>query len=130
MLNRRAFFNFIACGLSLLTFRSFAQPAGKVFRLGYLSLLSPDPASAGGEFFLGLKLALAKAGYVAYGPYHREIFDLAAEYVAKILSGMSPGDLPVQQPTRFALVVNARTATVLGLTTPPSILARACEVIR
>lgn len=61
MIRRRAF---IAGGLALLTSRVLAQPAGKVFRLGYLSLLSPDPGSAGGVFFLGLQLALTKLGYV------------------------------------------------------------------
>jgi putative ABC transport system substrate-binding protein len=66
---------------------------------------------------------------LSYGPQLLENARLAAGYVAKILQGAKPADLPVQQPTKFQLIVNLNTAKALGLAVPPSILARADEVI-
>ena len=68
-------------------------------------------------------------GLLSYGQLQRESFERAAALVDKILNGAKPADLPVEQPTRFQLVVNLKTAKALGLTVPPSILARATEVI-
>jgi putative tryptophan/tyrosine transport system substrate-binding protein len=68
-------------------------------------------------------------GLLSYGPDQLPLVQEVARYVDKILRGAKPGDLPVQQPTRFELVVNLKTAQALGLTVPASILARADEVI-
>lgn len=67
---------------------------------------------------------------VAFGASRREVFRRSANYVKRILAGANPGELPVEQPTRFELVVNLKTAKELGITIPQSVLLRADEVIR
>jgi putative ABC transport system substrate-binding protein len=66
---------------------------------------------------------------LSYGPYPGDAVRRAASYVDRILRGEKPGDLPVQLPTKFEMVVNRKTATALGIAIPPSILLRADEVI-
>ena len=77
----------------------------------------------------GFREYVEAGGLTSYGPNFPDLFRRAAEFVDKILRGVKPADLPVEQPTKFDLIINLITAKALGLTIPPTLLSRANEVI-
>jgi putative ABC transport system substrate-binding protein len=124
--------------LARLTPADFRDPAGGPSLL----MVSPDAVFWNHRVEIVALAAAARAtalysereyvdagGLMSYGPNVPDVFRRTAGYVARILNGAKPADLPVQQPTKFELVVNLKTAQALGLTIPPFILAGADEVI-
>ena len=89
-----------------------------------LASKAPLPATYGHRAFVD------EGGLMSYGPSPGDLFRRSAGYVDKILKGAKPGDLPIEQPTRFELIVNLKTAKALGIAIPQSILLQADEVIK
>jgi len=96
---------------------------GSRLRINTLALAARLPVMLASREFI------EAAGLISYGPNFPDLYRRTAEYVDKILRGAKPADLPVEQPTKFELVVNLTTAKALGLTLPDSMLARADEVV-
>jgi putative ABC transport system substrate-binding protein len=102
-----------------------ASPAARVNRQQVTALMARHrlPAVYPFPYFASV------GGLICYGPNAVEQFRLAADYVNRILKGEKPADMPVQAPTKYELLINLKTANALGLTVPPSLIARADEVI-
>ena len=137
MMDRRSFVGTVAAALLAIPLAGEAQQPGRIYRLGVLSG-GPRPISDGG-LTQWLATYLREQGYVEgrnlavesrFGPSFVDMLHKVGLYVDKILKGAKPADLPVQQPTRFELVINLNAAKAIGITVPQSLLLRADEVIR
>jgi putative ABC transport system substrate-binding protein len=110
-------------GSNALVVADDAEFTAQRTRIAELALRSQLPTVS------GLREMAEAGGLMAYGASFRELYRRAASQVHKILQGVNPADLPVEQPTKFEFVLNMRTAKALGLTIPSSLLALADEVI-
>ena len=120
----RAFSDMTRARASALTVLTSVAFLGARRRLADLTAKNRLPAA------YGAREHVDAGGLMSYGPDYADLFRRAATYVDKILKGAKPADLPVEQPTKFELVINMKTAKALGLTIPPAVLARADEIIQ
>jgi putative ABC transport system substrate-binding protein len=119
----RAFSDMVRARASALIVPAYGMFIRQKSRLVELAAKNRLPA------VYGTKEIAEDGGFMSYGPDVADLFRRAATYVDKILKGAKPNDLPVQQPTKYELVINLKTAKALGLTIPPSLLLRADHVI-
>ncbi|MEA2345973.1 MAG: hypothetical protein QOF63_4142 [Thermoanaerobaculia bacterium] len=103
------------CALLSQLFRSKDRKATPIPFINFAQFLEATVVTAG--------------GLMSFGPNYEDLFRRAADLVDKVLRGSNPADIPVEQPTKFDLVINLKTAKALGLEVPPTMLARADEVI-
>jgi len=147
---RRALVLAVAFGILTAPLTVEAQPAGKIPKVGAAKKERAEAVLVlASGFFNAHRKRLATlaaeyrmptfwehrdfvdvGGLISYGPNIQDMYRRAAVYVDKILKGARPGHLPVEQPTKFELVVNLKTAKALGLTIPPSVLLRTDETIQ
>ena len=97
--------------------------------LGALQQIIDRVAKARLPAIFGPRECAAAGGLIAYGPDQKRAYRIAADYVDKILKGASPASLPVEQPTKFELIINLNTARELGLSISPALLASAGQVV-
>ena len=106
---------------------AIANPDGWAFT--YRAVISKLAIANGLALSVWSRQTLEAGALMSYGVDHDAICHRVAVYVDKLLKGTKPGELPVEQPTKFEFLINLKTAKALGLTVPPSLLARADEVI-
>jgi ABC transporter substrate binding protein len=126
---RRDFISLLGTTAAVWPFAARAQRTGKLPTIGFLGAILTLALGARLPTIFSTRDFVQAGGFMSYGPNYTDLFRRAADYVDKILHGAKPAEIPVEQPTKFALVVNLTTAKALGLTIPQQFLLLADEVI-